>query len=78
MKNIISPHNRRTLLAMAVLVSALLAGGATQAWARDGYGYANQNDYRDQGGTYHHYGYHNNHRGYWNEQNGARIWISVG
>jgi hypothetical protein len=63
------------LLVMAVLFSAFLLGGANQAWAHDG----NRNDYRDQSGVYHHYGTHNHHRGYWNQNdNGVRFWINLG
>ena len=74
MKNIIVRNNRKMLLVMAVLFSALL-GGTYPAWAHDN----NQNDYRDQNGNYHHYGYHHHHRGYWNQNNsGVRLWINVG
>lgn len=68
-------HNRSMLLAMAVLFSALLSGGASQAWA---HGDHDQNGYWDHSGYYHHYGYYHNHRGYWNQDNGPRIWINVG
>jgi hypothetical protein len=53
-----------------------MLGGVNQAWAHDGY--QNQNDYRDQNGTYHHYGYYHHHRGYWHENNGVRLWINLG
>jgi hypothetical protein len=63
------------LLVMAVLLSAFLLGGASQAWAHDG----NQNDYRDQSGVYHHYGYYHHHRGYWHQNDsGVRFWINLG
>ncbi len=62
-------------LAMAVLFASLLFGGVNQALARDN----NQNDYRDQNGVYHHYGYRNHHRGYWHQNDsGVRFWINVG
>jgi hypothetical protein len=62
------------LLVMAVLFSAFLLGGARQAQAYGG----DQNGYRDNYGYYHHYGYRHHHRGYWNQQNGVRLWINVG
>jgi hypothetical protein len=71
-----SRHNRGMLLATAALFSSFMLGGVNQAWAHDGY--QNQNDYRDQNGTYHHYGYYHHHRGYWHENNGVRLWINVG
>lgn len=61
---------------MAVLFTAFLFGGASLAQAHDGY--RDQNGYRDQHGNYHHYSYHNHHRGYWNQQNGVRFWINIG
>ena len=67
-------HNRSMLLAMAVLFSALLSGGASQALAYNG----NQDGYWDRSGGYHHYGYYHHHRGYWNHNNGASIWINIG
>ena len=89
MKNKISRHNRGMLLVMAVLFSAFMAGGVSQAWAHDGYyqnqngyynqgGYQNQNGYYDQNGNYHPYGYYHHHRGYWNHHNGVRLFINVG
>ncbi len=75
MKNIILRHNR-ILLAMALLFSALLTGGATLAQAHDGY--QNRNGYYRDGGGYHRYGYHNHHHGYWRQQNGVRLFINVG
>jgi hypothetical protein len=67
-------HNRSMLLAMVVLFSALLSAGAGQAWAYNG----DQNGYYDRNGYNHHYGYYHHHHGYWNEQNGVRLWINVG
>jgi hypothetical protein len=76
MKNKILRHDRKMLSVMAVLFSAFLLGGVSQALAHDAY--QDQNGYRDQNGSYQHYGYHHNHRGYWHENNGVRLWINVG
>jgi len=64
------------MLAMAVLFSTLLLGGASQALAHDRD--RDQNGYRDRDGNYHHYGYRHHHRGYWNHRDGVRFWINVG
>lgn len=69
-------HNRSMLLAMAVLFSAFLLGGASQAQAHDGY--RSQNGYWDRDGNYHQYSYYHHHRGHWNHRNGVRFWINVG
>jgi len=71
MKNKISLHNRRMLLAMAVLFSAFLLGGATQVQAHDGN--HDRGEYGQEHGNYHHH-----HRGHWNQSNGVRFWINVG
>jgi len=62
------------LLAMGTLLSAFVLGGAGQALAHDG----NQNDYRDQNGSYQHYGNYHHHRGHWHENNGVRFFINLG
>lgn len=76
MKNIMLRHNRRMLVVMAVLFSAVMAGGVSQAWAHDGN--QDQYGYRDQNGYYQHYGNYHHHRGYWHENNGVRLWINLG
>ncbi|MCE0497153.1 MAG: hypothetical protein LV481_04315 [Methylacidiphilales bacterium] len=70
-------HNRSKLFALAVLFSALLSGGATQAFAYNGYN-EGRNGYWDNNHNYHQYGYYHHHRGYWNQNNGVRLWINVG
>ncbi len=69
-------HNRKMLLVIAVLFSAFMVGGVSQAQAHD----RNQdrNGYWDRNGNYHSYGYYHHHRGYWNQHNGVRFWINVG
>jgi len=59
------------LLVMAVIFSAFMAGGITEAQARDGN--HDRGEYEYQNGNYHHH-----HRGYWNQNNGVRLWINVG
>ena len=76
MKNKMSRSNRGIALAIAVLFTAFLWAGAGQAGAY--YGNQNQNGYWDNHHQYHNYGYHNHHRGYWNQSNGVRLWINVG
>jgi hypothetical protein len=63
------------LLVMAVLFSAFLVGGASQALAYNGY--QSSDGYWDRNG-YHQYEYHNHHRGYWNQHDGVRFWINIG
>ncbi len=77
MKNIMPRSNRGNFLVMAVLLSVFALGGTGLVQAHDGY--QGRNGYnRGGGGGYHHYGYRNHHRGYWNQQNGTRLWINVG
>jgi len=74
-------HNRKMLLAIAVLFSALMAGGTSQLRADDWGGhqrYQNQNGFYDGQHQYHHYDHYRGHRGYWNENSGAHIFINVG
>ena len=81
-----SRHNRKILLALALLSSAFLWGGTSQAIAREGSNqyrsdrreHRNSDGYWDQYGNYHRYGYRNHHRGYWNQHNGIHFWINVG
>lgn len=65
--------NYKMLLGMVVLFSIFLFGGANQAQARDNNG--NRVGYRHN--SYHHYGYYHHHRGYWNDNNGVRLWINL-
>ena len=74
MKNIILGRNRRMFLVMGALVSAFLLGGIGQVAAYDGH--QDRNGFRD-GNGYHRYGYNHHHRGYWNQQNGVRLWINI-
>ena len=68
-------RHRQLFAAVTLLFSVFLLGGALQAGAYDHHG--DQDGYRDQGGQYHRYGYHNHHRGYWDRQNGVQLWINI-
>ncbi|MEO6845900.1 MAG: hypothetical protein ABI254_01485 [Chthoniobacterales bacterium] len=76
MKNIISRHNRGISLAIAILSCAFLLGGITNSQANNWH-HHNKHGYYDHNGNFHHYGYHNHHRGYWNQTNGTRVWINL-
>lgn len=76
MKNNLSKKNLGISLVMALLLSTFLLGGTGPV--RADYGPDNAYGYHDRNGDYHRYGYHNDHRGYWNHRNGVRFWINVG
>ena len=81
MKNILLRHNRKILLAMAVVLSAFLAGGVSQLRADDWGGhqrYQNQDGFWDGQHRYHQYDHYHNHRGYWDQRNGVSFFINVG
>lgn len=88
MKNVISQHGRKLFLALGALCLVSLFGATSLAQARDNdqsYSnrhrvsskYQDQRNYRDSRGNYHRQEYRNNRRGYWNENNGFRIWINL-
>jgi len=69
------------LLAMALLFSAVTAGGISQLRADDWGGhqrYYNQDGFWDGQHQYHQYDHYHNHRGYWDQRNGVRFFINVG
>lgn len=80
MKNIMSRRNRG-MLVMAVLLSAFLAGGVSQLRA-DNWGghqrYYDRDGFYDGQRHYYPYEHYRNHRGYWDQRNGARIFINLG
>jgi hypothetical protein len=81
MKNIMLRHNRRMLLAMAVLCSAFIVGGVSQLRADDWGGhqrYYNQNGFWDGQHHYHQFDHYRGHRGYWNQNSGVSFFINVG
>jgi len=81
MKNIIVRNNRKLLLSMTILFAALATGGITQLRADDWGGhqrYNNQSGFYDGQHRYHQYGHYHNHRGYWDQRNGANFFINVG
>ena len=51
---------------------AFLSTGAGSAWADD-----HHDGFTDSHHQYHHYSYYHNHRGYWDQRNGVRIWINI-
>ena len=55
-------------------LAAFLYTGASQAWADD----HGHDGFWDGHHHYHHYEYYHNHRGYWDERNGLRVWINIG
>jgi len=76
MKNIVLNRARQLLMIVAIFFSLLLFGGIQPAPAHDD-DHGDQNGFHDSHGNYHRYGYHHHHRGYWNEDNGPRIWINI-
>ena len=81
MKNLTLGNNRKMLLALAVFFSALMAGAVTQLQADEWGGhhrYNNQDGFWDGQHHYHQYDHYHNHRGYWDQRNGATFFISVG
>jgi hypothetical protein len=69
------------LLAMAILFSAFTAGGISQLRADDWGGHQRYNDqsgFYDGHHHYHQYDHYRHHRGYWDQRNGASLFINVG
>ena len=77
MKNKISKRFRSLSCGVAIVLSTLVLGGMTPAWADHGHHDQDREGFRDHHGNYHRYGYHHHHRGYWDQQNGAQIWINI-
>lgn len=81
MKNIIQPlqHVKLGLLLSAAGAFFVLGGNQLRA---DDWGshqrYYDRDGFYDGQHQYHPYGHYHNHRGYWDQRNGARIFISVG
>jgi len=67
-------QNHRGFLAAAVTVTLMLATAAPSR--ADGYRH-DDHGYWDNHHSYHHYDYYQNHRGYWDERNGVRIFINI-
>ena len=81
MKNRMLRHNRRALVAVAILFSAFVAGGASPLRADDWGGhqrYHNQNGFYDGQHRYHHFDHYRGHRGYWDRNSGVSFFINVG
>lgn len=66
---------------MAVLFSALMAGGISQLRA-DNWGghqrYHDRDGFYDGQRRYHQFDNYHHHRGYWDERNNGRIFINIG
>jgi hypothetical protein len=78
MKNTLVLIGSGTLSAIAIVCTALFFAGTAQAQAENNRYQSSSDGYRDQHGHYHAYDYYNNHRGYWHQNNGIRVWINLG
>jgi len=80
MKNIMSRHNRG-MLVVAILLSAFLAGGVGQLRADDWGGhqrYYDRDGFYNGQHQYYPYEHYRNHRGYWDQRGGVRVFINLG
>jgi hypothetical protein len=71
-------------LSIIVALSVLAFTGLSPVSANNGNGNGNWNgnNYQNNSGYHHNghyypYAYHNNHRGYWQQNNGVRIFINI-
>jgi len=71
--------NSKSARASLIAVMALVVGGLTaQLHAEDHkFGDHDKTGYWDANQQHHAYVMHNNHRGYWDQRNGAHIWVNV-
>ena len=64
------------ILALAALTASLMLAATTPSFA-DGPFRHDDNGYWDDHHQYHHFDHYQNHRGYWNQQNGVRVFITL-
>lgn len=66
-------QNYRGFLTMAAVSATLMLAGASQSFADNGY----RNGYRNYHHPSHNYTNYHHHRGYWDNRNGVRVWITI-
>jgi hypothetical protein len=71
-----SHHTHHSVVTMAATVVVLTLAGASQTFADGPYRH-DGNGYWDGNHHYHHYEYYQNHRGYWDERSGVRVFINL-
>lgn len=73
-------QNYRGFFITAAVALALMLAGVGRSFADDWgehHRYSDRDGFWDGQHHYHAYGYYHNHRGYWDERNGIRIWIDL-
>ena len=69
-------QNHRGFLAIAALSVTFMLATAGPSFGDDHFRHDDKG-YWDAHHHYHHYDYYQNHRGYWDERNGVRIFINL-
>jgi hypothetical protein len=69
-------QNYREFLAITAISGTLMLTTVIPSFADDHF-HHDDHGYWDGHHQYHHYAYYQNHRGYWDERNGVRIFINL-
>ncbi len=64
---------QKSIIFAGLLMAAAGTINQAQAYDRD----HNRDGYRDHQGHWRHYENYHNHRGYWDQQNGVRVFINI-
>jgi len=71
-------NNKSTGVGLLAVIALVVGGFTAQVHAEDHkFGDHDKTGYWDANQQHHAYVVHNNHRGYWDQRSGTRIWVNI-